>query len=220
MQPSKTRQLQAWEGDFGREYTDRNSLTPQQVDELWRKNYGLTRTEVNRTFLQSIPTNARILEVGCNIANQLLLLQQLGYSNLHGIEVQRYALDIARSRSCGINLVQSSAFDIPYKDGYFDLVFTAGVLIHIAPSDLPVALAEIHRCSRAFIMGAEYYAAEASEVIYHNHDGLLWKMDYAQEYLTSFPDLQLVQDQRLPYLDNQNVDSVFLLRKVLSGCVT
>ncbi len=212
-QPSKTTQLQEWEGDFGREYTDRNSLTPQQVDELWRKNYGVTRTEVNRTFLQSIPTNARILEVGCNIANQLLLLQQLGYSNLHGIEVQGYALDIARSRVRGINLVQSSAFEIPYKDGYFDLVFTAGVLIHISPADLPVAMAEIHRCSRAFIMGAEYYAAQATEVTYRNHNALLWKMDYAQEYLSRFPDLQLVQEQRLPYLESQNVDSVFLLRK-------
>jgi len=212
-QPSKTTQLQEWEGDFGREYTDRNSLTPQQVDELWRKNYGVTRTEVNRTFLQSIPTNARILEVGCNIANQLLLLQQLGYSNLHGIEVQGYGLDIARSRVRGINLVQSSAFEIPYKDGYFDLVFTAGVLIHISPADLPVAMAEIHRCSRAFIMGAEYYAAQATEVTYRNHNGLLWKMDYAQEYLSRFPDLQLVQEQRLPYLESPNVDSVFLLRK-------
>jgi len=212
---SKTTQLQEWEGDFGREYTDRNSLTPQQVDELWRKNYGVTRTEVNRTFLQSIPTNARILEVGCNIANQLLLLQQLGYSNLHGIEVQGYALDIARSRVRGINLVQSSAFEIPYKDGYFDLVFTAGVLIHISPADLPVAMAEIHRCSRAFIMGAEYYAAQATEVTYRNHNGLLWKMDYAQEYLSRFPDLQLVQEQRLPYLESQNVDSVFLLRKTV-----
>ena len=212
-QPSKTTQLQEWEGDFGREYTDRNSLTPQQVDELWRKNYGVTRTEVNHTFLQSIPTNARILEVGCNIANQLLLLQQLGYSNLHGIEVQGYALDIARSRVRGINLVQSSAFEIPYKEGYFDLVFTAGVLIHISPADLPVAMAEIHRCSRAFIMGAEYYAEQATEVTYRNHNGLLWKMDYAQEYLSRFPDLQLVQEQRLPYLESPNVDSVFLLRK-------
>ena len=214
-QPSKTTQLQEWEGDFGREYTDRNSLTPEQVDELWWKNYGVTRTEVNRTFLQSIPTTARILEVGCNIANQLLLLQQLGYSKLYGIEVQGYALDIARTRVRGINLVQSSAFEIPYKDGYFDLVFTAGVLIHISPADLPVAMAEIHRCSRAFIMGAEYYAAQTTEVTYRNHNGLLWKMDYAQEYLSRFPDLQLVQDQRLPYLESQNVDSVFLLRKTV-----
>ena len=214
-QENKTVQLQEWEGDFGREYTDRNSLTPQQVDDLWRKNYGLSRTDVNLEFLQAVPKGARILEVGCNIANQLLLLQQLGYQNLHGIEVQSYALDIARSRARGINLVESSAFDIPYKDGYFDLVFTAGVLIHIAPSDLPVALAEIYRCSRSFIMGAEYYAPKMTEVAYRDHSGLLWKMDFAQEFLSRFPDLQLVKERRLPYLANENVDSVFLLRKVL-----
>ena len=214
-QQIKTPQLQEWEGDFGREYTDRNLLTPQQVDALWLKNYGVTRTDVNLRFLLRIPKDARILEVGCNIANQLLLLQQLGYSNLHGIEVQNYALDIARSRTRGINLVQASAFDIPYKDQYFDLVFTAGVLIHIAPAELPAAMAEIHRTSRGFIMGTEYYAPRATEVAYRDHSGLLWKMDYAQEYLARFADLRLVQEQRLPYLENKNVDSAFLLHRVL-----
>jgi pseudaminic acid biosynthesis-associated methylase len=214
-QGGKTTQLEAWQGDFGRDYTDRNCLTPEQVDDLWRKNYGVSRTDLYLRFLQGVPKNARILEVGCNIANQLRLLQQLGYSDLHGIEVQSYALEIARTRTRGINLIQSTALDIPYTDHYFDLVFTAGVLIHIAPADLPVAMAEIRRCTRSLIMGAEYYAPKLTEVAYRDHSGLLWKMDYAQEYLSKFPDLQLVQEQRLPYLENQNVDSVFLLRKVL-----
>ena len=212
-QRNTTAQLQEWQGDFGRDYTDRNFLTPQQVDDLWRKNYGVSRTDLNLRFFQGVPKEARILEVGCNIGNQLLLLQQLGYSNLHGVEVQAYALDIARSRAHGISLVQSTAFDIPYKDQYFDLVFTAGVLIHIDPADLPVALAEIHRCTRSLIIGTEYYAPKITEVTYREHRGLLWKTDYAQEYLSRFPDLQLVQEQRLPYLENQNIDAMFLLRK-------
>ena len=209
----ETAQLAEWQGDFGKNYTDRNSLTIEQVDALWMKNFGMSRTELNRRFLKDVPKDARILEVGCNIANQLLLLQELGYTELHGVEVQSYAIGVARSRTKNINLVQSSAFDLPYKDGFFDLVFTSGVLIHIAPADLPTALDEIHRCARTYIMGAEYYAPTVTEVNYRERQSLLWKMDYARQYLSRFGDLELVQEQQLPYLENENVDSMFLLRR-------
>ena len=213
-QSKQTHQLTEWQGSFGKEYTDRNSFTPEKVDALWVKNYGVSRTELNRRFLKNVAADARILEVGCNIANQLLLLQQAGYSNLHGIETQEYAVGLARTRTTSINLVHATAFDIPYKNEYFDLVFTSGVLIHIAPADLPAALDEIHRCSRTYILGAEYYAPQSTEVNYRDHEALLWKMDYAREYLSRFADLELVEEQRLPYLENTNVDTMFLLRKV------
>lgn len=172
---------------------------------------------VEPTLLDECPVDSRILEVGCNIANQLLLLQQLGYLELYGIEVQSYAISLAGSRTRNINLVRSTAFDLPYKDGFFDLVFTSGVLIHIAPSDLPTALDEIHRCTRTYIMGAEYYAPTVTEVNYRDRQALLWKMDYAHQYLSRFGDLELVQEQHLPYLDSNNVDSMFLLRKTRLG---
>jgi len=209
-----TPQLGAWCGDFGREYTVRSCLRPEQVDTLWENNYGIARTELNRLFLANIPTNARILEVGCNIGNQLLLLQRLGYGNLYGVEVQDYALEIARSRTNNINFTQASSFALPYEDKYFDLVFTSGVLIHISPKDLPSALDEIHRCAKRYIWGSEYYASTTTEINYRGHRELLWKMDYAREYLTRFDDLELALEQRLPYLENPNVDSMFLLRRV------
>ena len=208
-----TPQLGAWRGEFGREYTERSCLTPEQVDALWQKNYGTTRTELNRHFLGSIPADARILEVGCNIGNQLLLLQQLGYSHLYGVDVQDYALEMARSRSKNVNFTQASSFALPYEDRYFDVVFTSGVLIHVSPKDLSAALDEIHRCTKSYIWGSEYYASTATEVSYRGHGELLWKMDYAREYLARFDDLELVLEQRLPYLENQNVDSMFLLRR-------
>ena len=209
-----TPQLRAWCGEFGHEYTERSCLTPEQVDALWEKSYGTTRTELNRLFLGSIPTDARILEVGCNIGNQLSLLQRLGYGNLYGVDVQDYALDIARSRIKKVNLTQASSFSLPYEDKYFDLVFTSGVLIHISPNELPAALDEIHRCAKSYIWGSEYYASSVTEINYRGRSELLWKMDYAKEYLARFADLEMVLEQRLAYLENQNVDSMFLLRKV------
>ena len=209
----ETEQIRTWTGGFGREYTDRNAYAPAELDELYRRNYGVTRTEINRRFLEDIPRDARILEVGCNMGNQLLLLSEMGFTSLYGIEIQSYALDRAKERIPGATLTQASAAGIPHEDQFFDLVFTSGVLIHIAPSDVPAALAEIHRCAKQWIWGFEYYAPETTEVTYRGHTSLLWKTDYARQYLDQFRDLELMREERLRYLENENVDTVFLLRR-------
>lgn len=216
MEPNASRnteQIRTWTGDFGREYTDRNSYSAAELDEFYRRSYGTTRTEVNKRFLDGIPRDARILEVGCNMGTQLVVLQEMGFTNLHGIEIQSYALLRARQRLPRAALTQASAFSIPYEDGFFDLVFTSGVLIHIAPSDLPVALAEIHRCTTQWIWGFEYFAPETTEVPYRGHKSLLWKTDYARLYMQQFNDLEPVCEERFQYLDSNNVDSAFLLRR-------
>jgi len=210
---AETAQTATWKGDFGREYTDRNTYEADALDALYRKNYGLTRTQINERCLRDIPKDASFLEVGCNTGNQLMLLQQMGYSNLSGVELQPYALEMARARTRDISLRQGSALALPYEDAAFDVVFTSGVLIHIAPADLPQAMSEIHRCARGYIWGVEYYAANVTEVKYRSHGGLLWKMDYARRYLEDFADLELVREQRIPYLEGGNIDTVFLLRK-------
>jgi pseudaminic acid biosynthesis-associated methylase len=209
----QTPQTNQWTGDFGRAYTDRNTLDRRELDSLYQTNYGITRSRMNESFLEEIPRDARILEVGCNCGNQLRVLQEMGFSRLWGAEVQSYALESARARTQGVQLAQASALDLPYEDGYFDLVFTSGVLIHISPVDLPTALDEIHRCTKTWIWGLEYYAAEVTQVNYRGHDDLLWKMDYVKRYLDRFGDLELIREQRLPYLNSSNVDTMYLLKR-------
>lgn len=209
----QTPQTSQWKGDFGRAYTDRNTLDRRELDSLYRTNYGITRNQLNASFLEKIPRDVRILEVGCNCGNQLRVLQEMGFASLSGAEVQSYALESARARTQGIQLVQGSALDLPYEDGSFDLVFTSGVLIHISPADLPVALDEIHRCAKTWVWGLEYYASEVTQVNYRGHDDLLWKMDYVKRYLDRFDDLELVREQRLPYLNSSNVDTMYLLKR-------
>ena len=119
----------------------------------------------------------------------------------------------ARTRLPGAELSQASAFEIPYPGAHFDLVFTSGVLIHIAPADLPAALGEIHRCAKQWIWGFEYYASETAEVTYRGNRSLLWKTDFVRAYLRQFDDLELVREDRFRYLENDNVDTAFLLRR-------
>lgn len=208
-----TEQMDKWAGDFGKDYTDRNALSVAETDELYTKNYGQTRTEINERSLAGVSRSSRVLEVGANIGTQLQFLQTAGFGDLYGIELQQYAVELAKSQTENINIIRGSAFDIPFKDGWFDLVFTSGVLIHINPSDVAAAMREIHRCTREYIWGLEYYADEYTEVPYRGNENLMWKTDFAKLYLDQFEDLELVREDRLPYLGDDNVDTAFLLRK-------
>jgi len=127
--------------------------------------------------------------------------------------LQPYALEIAQSRLPEVALKLGSALALPCEDASFGLVFTSGMLIHIAPADLPRAMDEIYRTSREYIWGLEYYAPEVTEVTYRAQSALLWKMDFARQYLERFPSLELVLEQHLTSLESGNVDTVFLLRK-------
>lgn len=208
-----TQQLKTWSSEFGKEYTDRNPHTIEAMDEHYRKQFGLTRTELNFLFLSNLDRKIKILEVGSNVGSQLQGLQKFGFENLYGIELQLYAVEVSKKYTKNINLIQGSAFDIPFKDSYFDLVFTSGVLIHINPDDIDMVMNEIHRCTSKYIWGFEYYADEYLEITYRGQRNLLWKADFAKLYLDKFQNLELVKEKRIKYLDNDNLDSMFLLRK-------
>jgi pseudaminic acid biosynthesis-associated methylase len=209
-----TEQIRKWMNTFGNDYTDRNAFTLEEMDRLYKGNYGITRTELNKIFVEDLDRSIKILEVGSNIGNQLLLLQQMGFKNLFGIEINSYAVERAKAINKNINLIQGSAFDIPFKNDFFDLVFTSGVLIHIAPSDIHKAITEICRCSDKYIWGFEYYADKYTKVEYREHKNMLWKTNFAKLYLDSFDDLELIKEQRLKYLNNENVDTMFLIKKI------
>jgi pseudaminic acid biosynthesis-associated methylase len=209
-----TPQMGIWSGAFGREYTDRNATSIEELDALYQREFGIGRQAMNQAFLGSLPRDLQVLEVGSNIGNQLLLLQSMGFTRLYGIELQRYAVQLSKRRTRGMGFMQASAFDIPCRDGVFDLVFTSGVLIHLAPQDLEIALEEIHRASRRYIWGMEYFSETSQEVSYRGKQGLLWKTDFCKRYLERFPDLRVVQQRRYPRQDGENQDAMFLLERV------
>lgn len=209
----KTKQMQEWSTHFGKEYTDRNALTYEGMEQLYEKQYGISRTEMNSRFLKELNKDIRILEVGSNIGNQLLCLQKAGFKNLYGIELQSYAVELSKGRTQGINIVEGSAQDIPFKDGFFDFVFTSGVLIHISPDDISSVLDEMYRCTRKYIWSFEYYAKEYTPINYHGHKNLLWKTDFSKLFLSRFGDLELVKEEHFKYAQNDNVDTMFLIQK-------
>lgn len=133
-----TKQIDFWKGDFGKEYTDRNIFqTIEEFENLYFEWYGITKTALDEKFLGFLDKeNTKILEVGCNLGYQLRSLQAIGFKQLYGIELQEYAIEKARKIHQNISIIQGSGFDIPFKDTFFDVTFTSGVLIHIAPENI------------------------------------------------------------------------------------
>jgi len=216
---SPTNQLTAWTSTFGREYTDRNAMTLDEMDAAFGAQFGTRKSEIYRHLVGPARlSEGRVLEVGCNIGLQLRLLERVNPAlEFHGIDPQSYALERARTLAPNMHFHQGTAFALPFPDGSFDLVFTHGVLIHIHPDDLSRALAEIHRVSRSLILAHEYYSPETTAIPYHGREALLWKTDFARRYREQFPDLRERSVRYYPYSDECGgpslVDQVVLFSK-------
>ncbi len=202
-----------WSGEFGGAYTGRNTFDLTGLEAHYQKLYGIGRLAMDESFVGDLDRSLSILEVGCNAGNQLLCLHQMGFTALSGLELQSDALAQARARLPAADLTQGSAFELPYPDMSFDLVFTSGVLIHIAPTDLPVVLREIHRVSRRYIWGFEYYQQDFAEIPYRGHDTLMWKGPYPELFLKTFADLRCLKQECFDYVDEANRDVMYLLTK-------
>ncbi|MCB1182654.1 methyltransferase domain-containing protein [bacterium] len=182
--PAATGQLAHWSADFGDAYTERNVVA-------WRD-----RLAGFRTVLGDLPVSS-VLEVGCNRGHNLQALAHLHPdAAIVGIEPNATARAVAAGNGCDAR--PGDAFALPVADGAFDLVFTAGVLIHVALPDLPRALDEIHRAARRWVLAIEYFADTETSIPYRGRDDLLWKRDFRDHYRRRFADLALVGEG---YLD-------------------
>jgi pseudaminic acid biosynthesis-associated methylase len=179
--PAPRRLEELWEGDFGDAYTARNAAAGEGRERFWRE-------LVDRTKLETV------LEVGCNAgANLRWLAQLVDPSGVVGVDVSERALAGLRRALPEVRALRAAARELPFADGSFDLVFTTGVLIHVAPADLPAVTGEIVRCARRFVLCGEYFAEEPTEVAYRGLGGALFKRDFGALYRELHPRLELVE---------------------------
>lgn len=159
-----------WAGEFGNTYHGRNRVQ-------W---------EARLPFWQSaidFATPATVLEVGCGPGWNLLAIQAADKSiELHGVDINASAVEEARQ--AGIEAQCSPALGIAglYEAGSMDLVFTAGVLIHVAPADLEATMRQIVTVSARYVLAVEYAADVEEAVEYRGHTGKLWKRPFGVLY--------------------------------------
>lgn len=166
-----------WSGDFGDRYTERNTVEGELRGTFWSQ------------VLDELKPRS-VLEVGCNRGGNLRWLAG-AVPFTQGLDINESALRRMREFVPGARAVLGSARSLPFTDRSFDLVFTAGVLIHQSSAALPLVMREVVRASARFVLAAEYYSPEVVEVPYRGERGALFKRDYGRLYLDACPELTL-----------------------------
>jgi pseudaminic acid biosynthesis-associated methylase len=190
-----------WGGEFGDAYTLRNAAVHNGRGAFWSK------------FLTAHPCQ-RILEVGCNLGGNLKwIASQVPPREVYGIDVNESALAKVRETLPAVNPLWARARELPFRDGFFDLVFTCGVLIHQPPESLAEVMSEIVRCSRRFVLAVEYFSETPVEVPYRGQPGALYKADFGGLYLTKHPTLRLLEKGSLGPDDGWDEVTTWLLEK-------
>ena len=191
MENRKDGRLEAlWGGRFGDQYSERNDNLFPNREPFWRHVFTLVKAE-------------SVLEIGCNVGSNLQwIAKHLPGGRLSGIDINRQALERAKQRLPGAELLLGSASKLPFPDGSIDFVFTTGLLIHLESEMLPRVMAEAVRCSRRYVLCGEYFADTRIEVPYRGQEGALFKDNYGQRYLDAFPSLELLETGFLAKMEN------------------
>lgn len=183
---NRSPQLQTWAGQFGSDYAERCAATEIAVS---------ARARAWAEMLRPIDGDPQsILEVGCNIGINQRALRRLVGAQLWAIEPNPHAREIALRDGAltPSQLFAGDASDLPFADGSMDLVFTSGVMIHIAPENLEQAMREIYRVSRRYILCSEYFSQNPETIHYRGHEGLLFKRDFGGAWWDLYPGLEHV----------------------------
>lgn len=195
-----------WKGDGGVDYTHRNAVKPK-----------LTIACNTAFFARALARSwglERVIELGAGDGKNMAALRWLlPEAQLMAVEVN----ELAASQIVDADYVFRTSiqkFDPP-REEVPELAFTKGVLIHIPDSDLYAVYEKLYRCSRRYILIAEYYSPRREEIIYRGQPGLLWKGPYAEEMMMRYTDLELVDYGFVGKLDRWPQDDLtwYLMEK-------
>lgn len=179
---NKIKQLSYWQGEFGDEYIKRNS--------------DLSFFEKRKVFFEQIlnkhPGIKTILEIGSNIGGNLHILYKINPTlTLFAVEPNKKASEKAQELNPYAKIYNQSVYDF-HTEQKFDLVFTAGVLIHIADNEIASALEKIYTSSQKYILTIEYFSPQREKIIYRGLDDALFKRPYNSEWINLYPNLKLL----------------------------
>lgn len=178
-----------WSGEFGDAYIERNFVEVPERSVFWSG------------VVDRFPCE-RVLEVGCAHGENLRhLTRRLPAHHLWGADLNTTALAAVPRVAPGVNAVWAVGRELPFRDRFFDLVFTVGLLIHMPDDALAIVMSEIVRCSRRWVLCGEYYAEETTDINYRDQPGVLFKRDYGRLYRDLFPELELREEGYLQKAD-------------------
>jgi ubiquinone/menaquinone biosynthesis C-methylase UbiE len=166
-----------WASAFGDNYTDRCRVDYQP------------RIKMFRELLDGVDFDS-VLECGCNMGHNLMAISEIGNENtqkdIQGIDINEHSIKgavIPKGR-----IVLGSIYELPWIDKSFDLVMTAGVLIHIPKENLNRAMKEMHRVSKKYVLCIEHIEKEDRAINYRDFEGRegMWPRNYTKLWKDNF----------------------------------
>jgi len=105
------------------------------------------KPEALDSLYKYIKKTDRILDQGCGTGRYSFTLYKLGYENIVGMDFSPKLLEIAKENAKKLNyeikFVEGDIRNMPFKDGSFDVVISAGVIEHVPETEK--AMSEISR---------------------------------------------------------------------------
>ncbi|MDD5170163.1 MAG: hypothetical protein PHN75_15205 [Syntrophales bacterium] len=178
----QTEQELFWAGQFGTEYMMRN-----KGEDLFASKIAFFCRALRYAHK---PRNC--IEFGANTGMNLKALKLLyPEQEQYAIEINNDAVAILRSFLPPDNVIHASILDYNPAQQY-DLVLTAGVLIHINPDFLPQVYDALYHSTHRYLLLSEYYNPTPVQVTYRGNKERLFKRDFCGEILDQYSDLSLV----------------------------
>jgi len=173
----KTSQENFWKNEFGNKYTSRNSKNTKRLN-IIGNDLKKNRIKITSAF-----------EIGCNIGLNLLAIKKFYPKvNIYGVEINSKAFNISKKKFTCYN---DSIYNFKTKKK-FDIVISAGVLIHQNPKKLKTFYKKMHSLSKKYIYINEYFNPTPVEISYRGFKGKLFKRDFAKEFWKIFPKMKLL----------------------------
>jgi pseudaminic acid biosynthesis-associated methylase len=206
----KTIQEQYWAGKSGNDYIERNKVYWKEASAIAFFSEIFSRTSSVKS----------VFEFGANIGLNLKAIHQLiPEIALAALEINAEAVKKLEELGYVIT-IHDSALNHEVSSTY-DFVLSKTFLIHINPEMLPALYQKIYASSKRYICLAEYYNPVPVSIEYRGEKDILFKRDFAGDFLDMYDDLKLIDYGFCYHRDNnfkQDDVTWFLLEKDNIGC--
>ena len=141
-------------------------------EEFWNKYSDENEERYNEEFskfVRDLATSLRctsVLEIGCGTGIDLRLFPET--FQIHGVDLNDHALDIAREKLGIANFKKGSITELPFKDASVDFIFTHGLMNYLDDETLEKGISEMYRVAGKYIMNCEKFE-ENEKSIDENH---------------------------------------------------
>ena len=133
-------------------------------ERFWREYADANESRYNEEFARFASELVRglrctsVLEVGCGTGIDLrLMVKEGGEVEVNGVDLNEYALGIAKNNLPSANFKIGDITELPFEDGTIDFVFTHGLMNYLDDETVELGVREMHRVASRFIMNCERF---------------------------------------------------------------